>query len=295
MKRLINVLMLCLGCAGLMLQTYGCGSSIELSSRKINEPIVIDGSQKDWPDAPVNLEKHKVSLGFSHDETSLYVLLTTYDQQTAGQIMGTGMTVWFDSAGSKHKTFGVHFPIGVMDQERPRREKSNRKNSDQPGQPDQQMAMMSETVNAQLEIVYPDNAEKKQILLPSSSGYNAKLSLRESQLVYELQIPRSAIGDRGIVGVGFETPEITKPQMPSDEEGGPPGGMGEGGPPGGGGGPPGGGGGPPGGGGGPPGGGGGMPGGGGPPGGGGMGSMPTLTPLDVWVQVNLNPVLPEKK
>jgi hypothetical protein len=31
------------------------------------------------------------------------------------------------------------------------------------------------------------------------------------------------------------------------------------------------------------------------PGGGRMGSMPTVAPLDVWVHVNMNPVLPEKK
>jgi hypothetical protein len=30
-------------------------------------------------------------------------------------------------------------------------------------------------------------------------------------------------------------------------------------------------------------------------GGEGRGSMPTVTPLDIWVQVNMNPATPEKK
>jgi hypothetical protein len=287
MKRLINVLMLCCVCAGLMLQYYGCASSIELNSRKTNQPVVIDGSEKDWQGASTNLENQKVSLGFFHDETSLYVLLTTYDQQTQGQIMGTGMTVWFDSTGSKNKIVGVHFPMGMTNEERPRRDRSDQKGSNQRIQPEQ-MQKMSETVNAQLELIYPEIDQKKQILLPSSEGYNAKLGLRDGKLICELQIPLSAVGDRGVAGVGFETPEISRPQTPPKGEAGGPGGGGQGGPPGGG-----------------------MPPDGGGPGGGGMapgggsggrgmppgerGSIASAKPLDLWVQVNLNPVLPEKK
>ncbi|MGA9364509.1 MAG: hypothetical protein WBW16_09090 [Bacteroidota bacterium] len=275
MKRSVGALLVCFSILAAMLQFSGCSSSIEIASRKADHPIRIDGKDDEWENNLAYLKEKKLALGFCDDGSSLYLCMTTNDRWTRQQVLGTGLTVWLDSTGSEEKTVGIHFPLGAMGQEEPMdRERPTMDQGEWQGP--QEMQGMVEKLNGQMEIIGPERDQHRRLLLPTSEGYNAKVDLHEGKLVYELQIPLMKTGEKGILGVGLETPELDKNKMPQPPGGEGPGGM----PPGGGGMPPGGG---------PP---GGEMGRGGPSGGGmgpGGGSRPSLPEaLNVWVQVRLS-------
>jgi hypothetical protein len=257
---------------------FGCSSSIEIASRKADHPIRVDGKIDEWQGNLAYLKEKKLALGFFDDGSSFYMCMTTNDRQTQQQVLGMGLTVWLDPTGSEEETVGIHFPLGAMGREQPPDRGGFPMEQGQQQGPEEMQGMV-EKLNGQMEIIGPEKDQQRRLLVPSSEGYDVKVDLHEGRLVYELQIPLPKTGDKGILGVGFETPELVKSRMPQPggEGGEGPGGM----PPGGGGMPPGGGG--------PPGGGmgrGGPPGGGMGPGGGSRPSMPEA--LNVWVHVRLS-------
>jgi len=267
MKRSFGALLAWFSIVAVVLQFSGCSSSIEIASRKVDHPIRIDGKDDDWQGNLAYLKEKKLALGFYDDGSSLYLCMTTTDRQTQQQVLGTGLTVWFDSTGSEDKIVGIHFPLRAMGQGQPMdRERPSVDEGERQGP--EEMQGMVEKLKGQMEIIGPEKDQQRKLLLPSSEGYDAKVDLHEGKLVYELQIPLMKTGDKGILGVGLDTPGLDKNRMPQPG-GEAPGGM----PPGGG----------------PPGGGmgrGGPPGGGMGPGGGSRPSLPEA--LNVWLHVRLS-------
>jgi hypothetical protein len=278
MKTSFGALLAWFSIVAVVLEFSGCSSSIEIASRKVDHPIRIDGKDDEWQNNLAYLKEKKLALGFYDDGSSLYLCMTTNDRQTQQQVLGTGLTVWFDSTGSEDKIVGIHFPLRAMGQGQPMdRERPSVDEGERQGL--EEMQGMVEKLNGQMEIIGPGKDQQRKLLLPSSEGYDAKVDLHEGKLVYELQIPLMKTGDKGILGVGFETPELGRNRMP--QRGGE-GGEGPGGMPPSGGMPPGGG---------PPGGGmgrGGPPGGGVGPGGGSRPSLPEA--LNLWLHVRLSSV-----
>ena len=94
-----------------------CGGSKSSGSKRLPgtwqvSPIVIDGSNKDWP-SPYPEYDGKAALGYcvSNDENNLYVTVETGDLATQMKILRNGLTVWIDKTGKKEETTAINFPL----------------------------------------------------------------------------------------------------------------------------------------------------------------------------------------
>jgi hypothetical protein len=247
-----------------------CGGE-ELASSWRERDISIDGDLADWDGALTYFDDHDVTLGLMNDETHLYIAMASDDRVRLMQVLGAGLTLWFDPEGGKEKTFGVRFPVGAAGTGPPPMAGGQRHDDEE-----QMRAMLEERLAelevADLEILESIDATPIALSRAEASGIEVQLGWQGGALAYELAVPLNwglghpyAIGVPAgeTVGVGLETAEIDRQAM-GERRRGQRGGGGGMGPPGGGMG----------------GRGGGMGGRGGPPPG-----MEMPEPLDVWLEV----------
>jgi hypothetical protein len=246
----------------------GCStfSTFKAKSDWGDQKIIIDGKSDDWSGMLSYVQGYNVSVGFRNDQDNLFICLIAEDLVTRNQIMRQGLTVWFDPKGGQEKIIGIKFPIGMQSADRPR-----------PGEPEKQNETFDEDPGeylTELEIIGPEKDQRKKMERGEAKGIEIHAQVSSGMLVYELRIPLArseqsiyAVGSsRGkIVGVGFETAELDRSEMPGRPSPGRPGG-------------------------------GGMPGGGRPPMGGsrgrggmeGFGTKPDLPkPLKIWAILQL--------
>lgn len=269
----------------------GCKSTVSLQSRSLDRDINIDGSEADWRDALTPVQKEKITVGFLNDEDYLYLTLLSTDEGVLQQVMLQGMTVWFDPAGEKEKAVGVRFPLGLLEAGGGFGPGARRGQGEPPlegWRPGEDVGLLrrafSDEMLQELDLLREDGNEQMRMPREAVPGLSAYASIQNGTFIYEMKIPIRANGEQVFavgaspgqeIGIGFETPEIERPQMGTP--GGRPrggGGMPGGAPPGGA----------------PPGGGMGMPGAGMPPGGGGRpggGAPGQQDPLKAWVKVTL--------
>ncbi len=208
----------------------GCGSTTALQSTSPDREITVDGSAEDWQGALTPIEKKKLSLGVLNDGEFLYLALVTSDRQLINQMMIRGLTVWFDAEGGKEKTFGIRFPLGLMEsgaQFSPRETQQS---------PDVRRELFEGSLD-ELDIV---RSEDKSTRFPRQAipRLHVTAKMNAGTLVYELQIPLRTSethafaidaepGD--VIGLGLETPEINREAMRQGGRGGGRGGGGRGG------------------------------------------------------------------
>ena len=91
----------------------GCGGQ-ELASTWRDREVTIDGVDAEWENAVTWVEDKNVAIGLLNDGEYLYICLASIDFQRVRQMVGSGLTVWFDPQGGKEKTFGINFPLGMQ-------------------------------------------------------------------------------------------------------------------------------------------------------------------------------------
>ena len=96
----------------------GCSKRID-SQWRGERHIEIDGADTEWEGARVYIEGARAGIGLLNDAQDLYLCLVLTDPGTQLQVMRQGFTVWFDPKGKKNKTFGIRFPLGMQEGERP--------------------------------------------------------------------------------------------------------------------------------------------------------------------------------
>lgn len=258
----------------LVLGLAGCSSYTTYATESLPrvKEIKVDGKTDDWLGSLSIIEDGAVSVGFRNDRENLYVCLMVEEEFLQAQVMGQGLTVWFDPRGGKAKSLGIRYPLGM-----PRGERSEEPRGE-PGPPPSD-SFPEEALSA-LEIFRSEKEEPQKMEIAEARGIEIMAVPSRGLLVYELKIPLSqtetnliAVGTQPgqTIGIGFEIPKPDLSKMPGPPSGGMPGGGGRppmGGVPGAGG--------------------GGRPGGppGGGPGGGMMGEMPKG--LKVWTLVHLS-------
>jgi hypothetical protein len=203
----------------------------EYDSRWPDRVITVDGSDADWENAKVYVDKVNISFGVLNDSEFLYVCMASLDRRIARQIMGRGLIMWIDSKGGQDKTFGIHFPLGF------------RGRDEEPGGMDREAStmefdpsgMMPRAGLTDLEILGPGKKDVARMPIQEAIGIQAKASMDSGRIVYELKVPlgRSsktpyAIGT-GLgknIAIGLETPEFKDGRNGgrSAGRGGPPGG-----------------------------------------------------------------------
>jgi hypothetical protein len=76
------------------------------------QPIVIDGDNRDWPSPYPNYDsKSKIGYATSNDEQYLYITMETGDELTQMKILKCGMVLSIDTGGKKNAKFSVSYPL----------------------------------------------------------------------------------------------------------------------------------------------------------------------------------------
>jgi|GEM_PF-2014113 hypothetical protein len=97
----------------------GC-RQYEVQSQRNPEPIVIDGSDGEWPKGSFYyIEEPRVFLAVCNDDSFAYLLLRTNNIKLIPQLAERGFIVWFDPSGGSDKALGVHYPLGLRNQRFP--------------------------------------------------------------------------------------------------------------------------------------------------------------------------------
>ncbi len=238
MKRM-HVSMLCLAAGLLITASYllGCGGGQELISTWCESEVTVDGLDTEWEGAMAYLDDPGVAIGLLNDAEYLYLCLATVDSRVVQQVVGSGLTVWFDPEGGKKEVFGINFPLG-MDPSSMGRPDENM-SMPEPGEsgPDpERIRQMLDRSAYEMVIMGPEKSRSQRMPVAGSQEVKVKLGYAGGKLVYEMRVPLrrdlehpDAVGleDDDTIGLGFETAEIDREAMREQMKGR----MGPGGPP----------------------------------------------------------------
>jgi len=213
----------------LVLGLAGCSSYTVYATNSLPpvKEIKIDGKTEDWLGALSIIEDGSISVGFRNDRESLYVCLMVEEESLQAQIMGQGLTLWFDPRGGTAKALGIRYPLGMAPgkmSEEPRGE---------PGPPPSE-DLPEEALSA-LEIIRSQKEAPQKMEIAEVRGIEIIAVPSRGLFVYELKIPLFqtesqliAVGAQPgqTIGIGFETPKPDRGRMPGPPSGGMPGGGG---------------------------------------------------------------------
>jgi hypothetical protein len=193
-----------------------CRSPFELTSHQRTGDIIIDGNAVEWDGKTMVLREHQATLGVQHDDEFLYLCFTTSDRQAQFQILGRGLTVWFDPEGKEKKSFGVHFPMGM---EAPLRMLPRT------GQPDiDVLGIALQRIRPEMELLGPGKDERRRVTIGQVGGINARLGRQQDLLIYELKVPLKFSPDHpwsievvptNALSIGLEAEPLSVERLPS--------------------------------------------------------------------------------
>lgn len=224
--------------------TQGC-KEIEMTSQWNQQNIEIDGMDMEWSGSYKFLEDEKAAIGVRNDSTHLYLVFKTIDNQVRQKIFSNGLTIWIDPSADKKKSFGIHYPIGMMDWN-----KSQLYDPLDWGTPEEREKRLKEKSKIMLnELEFITPTGRSQHTYSMDNQYGIKLALKDTAgtFVYEMKIPLTpsdgTMSDLNIhpgskINIGVETGEVDRQSMmdkkfsggmPGGGRGGREGGMGKGG------------------------------------------------------------------
>ncbi|BAV09185.1 hypothetical protein SAMN05421788_101628 [Filimonas lacunae] len=102
---------------------WGCRSTradqqtAQQTTQWTDNAIVVDGNNSDWTKPLVYYAKsEKLNYSILNDTASLYILLSTQEEQTQQKILHGGLTVWINTTAEKSEenAVGVSFPTGSV-------------------------------------------------------------------------------------------------------------------------------------------------------------------------------------
>ena len=162
----------------------GCGSSTEIPSFWNNNEVVVDGNGAEWKSNTFYLNDQHVTIGARNDQNFLYICLMSSETQFRRQMVGAGLTIWFEADGGMGK-WGVHYPIGFAGQGKPPQDD----NQEREGAQEDRDQMMQAALQ-QLEILGPGKDDRQQFsTLQQMPGIEAKIGNGANSVVYELKVP----------------------------------------------------------------------------------------------------------
>lgn len=186
----------------------GCTSMLLVKSSWNNNQTVVDGKDTDWVDTMFYIPDAQLTAGLRNDSSNMYLILKATDRQQAFQIMGLGLTVWFDPSGGTGQKFGIHFPLGGRESgEYMRPNESDNRDETQ----NQNPSFMDMTPN-QLEILGVNENGPVRLTIADAKGIELQINRGPNGLIYELEVPLHkspehpyAINAKGkTIGIGFE-------------------------------------------------------------------------------------------
>jgi len=215
----------------LILSIVGCGTT-RMNSTRPAQPVSVDGMESEWEGALVPIKDKNFTLGLSNDDEYLYVSMVTGNRPLQMQMLTRGLTVWFDRSGSKGKSLGIHFPLGVGGEFGGWRQPPGSRGFT----PDMEglWARIEPGLTA-FELIRNGDHNKQRLLRAQSEDIKLAMSYRDETLVYEIRVPLRqnekhpigiGLGDGKAVGLGLETPKFERAAPVDREDSGAAGGIG---------------------------------------------------------------------
>jgi hypothetical protein len=192
----------------------GAASKAKLTSEWPTSPVVVDGTNTEWPTLVSIAKDVRFSIAVRNDAQNLYVALITSDAATGLQALNAGLIVWLDAEGGSKKRFGIKYPIGRgpgsqrgAGQERAGEEGGRRGRPDEGGEqeggargygspagqaPDADAMWKQALSDGRLkraELLGPGKDDVRDLMLDLSQGIRAKIGHADGMMVYELAVP----------------------------------------------------------------------------------------------------------
>ncbi|MCX6145910.1 MAG: hypothetical protein NTW25_01480 [Candidatus Kapabacteria bacterium] len=215
--KLTNRLILSTLIPTLIILLNSCASIEQIDSKYAQKEIIIDGNDIDWQESFYYYPDQRIMIGFRNDENNLYVCLKSADSEVFHKVMMNGLTLWINDKEDDTKTFGIHYPIGALNEfgnfEKPRndeeRESAQNKKYD--------------NMLYTLDLLFNDGVDKESIsVLNLVRKYNVTAIIKRDNgtVIYEIAIPlksdkiniNSRNSKKKIITLGFETGEIKNKQ-----------------------------------------------------------------------------------
>ncbi|MBM3293514.1 MAG: hypothetical protein FJY82_03210 [Candidatus Aminicenantes bacterium] len=186
-----------------------CGT-LEVESRWADNAISVDGRLDDWQGRLHDIEDMNVSFGLQNDGRFLYLALRAADPRVMGQIMRSGLIVWFDPSGGKGRIWGVRYPLA--------RDWSDFQGL--PGRGEEDRKRSRDAAREQLEeaeVIGPGRDEKARFKIGEIPGLKLAVVRSPGLFVYELSVPlekaenapfAAAAKPGAFVGLGIDTPKL---------------------------------------------------------------------------------------
>lgn len=218
----------------------GCTSMLLVKSSWNDNQIVIDGKDSDWGDTMFYIPDAQMTAGVRNDSNFMYIIVKTSNRQQSFQMLGLGLTVWFDPSGGTGQKLGIHFPLGRTDGANYTRQEPS--NAENPDSSEIQNSGFTDMTQNEFEILGVNENGPMRLTIADAKGIELQLSNSQNGLIYEMKVPLHpspdhpySINAKGTnVGVGFEGGKFQQSEGGSrgrrgGGEGGGPGGGGGGG------------------------------------------------------------------
>jgi hypothetical protein len=222
----------------------GCSTTIEIASRWSIDHHSAGSTLETGEWALTAIKDEPILVGFSNDDTCLYVHIIAHNREAARKIVLSGMTLWFDPEGGNTEHIGIHYPMGmrgVRDSFAPEDWESSEHKDGDGGFEDRRNELLKTSL-AQVEILGPGKSDREVSPIINLKGMAINIQDEDQRFIYELTVPMKkdithpyAIGpvsgkNIGIqIKTGSENMGRPRGEMGSDRSGGerPGGGRGE--------------------------------------------------------------------
>jgi len=217
----------------------------DVVSHWTDHKIKIDGKADDWPSlAGMILKDENAAVAVANDDSSLYFIFRTTDERWVRAISMSGITLYLDIDGGKHKDFYLKF-TGGPPPEMMRRNMEGRQTEEIPGnyRGMEEPRREREHRGSQLMLYIKDRLSEKDIPLDGAQGPAAAFDTSLGFYTYEFRVPLDYGKplDFGLgvkrdkkIGIGLVWGDMEGMMKRERPDGGGLGGMGDGGFPGGG-------------------------------------------------------------
>jgi hypothetical protein len=192
-------------------------TTLELNSKWAENNIIIDGLDNEWSGSYNFLEDEKAAVSVRNDSAHLYLIFKTMDNQVMQKIFSNGLTVWIDPSADEKKSFGIHYPIGMITWN-----KSQLYDPPDWGAPEEREKRLKEKSKImlnELEIITVNERGTQNISFIKPNGISAAIKDTVGTFIYEMKIPLiSPIGSLynlnilpgSMINIGIETGEIDR-------------------------------------------------------------------------------------
>lgn len=193
MKINFNIIGLSLFALSSFIFVSGCASTTQITSTQPSEKIKIDGQPNEWQNKLKYIEGEKCAVGVQNDDKFIYFCFETSDRSTIMKIISLGATVWVEPENGK--TLGIEYPLQTM-KDKPMQGRPEIQNGQVSQAEDSEMMQnrIYTLLNNQndLQIVNEDSFPLYSYPITDPLGFQVKLGLNMSKLVYEMRIPYGA-------------------------------------------------------------------------------------------------------